>query len=117
MTPIYNVAAFNFLCCIYTFLYFPPFGSMMQRYCIARNIGGKLIWRLGPNSTKILADLNLAARYRIAIRIYYASKKFWRNFLFGGRAPRKTAKFTKINFQLCGMTHAQSTNHVTQSSV
>ena len=32
------------------------------------------------NIARILADLNLAVRYRIAILIIYVSRKFWRIF-------------------------------------
>ena len=42
---------------------------------------------------RILADLNLAVRYGIAIRTY-VSRKFWRIFYFGGcNIDRQTAKF------------------------
>ena len=55
-------------------------------------------------TARILVDLNLAVRYRIAIRIY-ASRKFWWIFNFGGyNIDRQTAKFNSPpNFWLYGI--------------
>ena len=42
--------------------------------------------------TKKLADFNLVVWYRIAIRILYASKKFWRILIW--QLQRQTTKFS-----------------------
>ena len=58
------------------------------------NIGGIKFGSWAQNRSIILADLNLAFRYGIAIRIY-ASRKFWRILIFACSCniDRQTAKF------------------------